>query len=115
MRKYLMVLLAVLGFAFTATAQEKKSKNAKVDVEVKGNCDMCKKRIEKAAFSVKGVKSAEWHQDDQTLHLIINEHKTNALKVEEAVAKSGHDTKDVKATKDDYDNLHGCCQYDRES
>ena len=115
MRKYLMVLLAVLGVAFTGTAQEKKNKNAKVDVEVKGNCDMCKKRIEKAAFGVKGVKSAEWHSDDQTLHLIIDENKTTAFKVQESVAKAGHDTKEVKAEKDTYDNLHGCCQYDRES
>ena len=76
MKKYLLVLLAVLGVAFTSTAQEKKNKNAKVDVEVKGNCDMCKKRIEKAAFGVKGVKSAEWHSDDQMLHLIIDENKT---------------------------------------
>lgn len=115
MKKYLLVLLAVLGVAFTSTAQEKKNKNAKVDVEVKGNCDMCKKRIEKAAFGVKGVKSAEWHSDDQTLHLIIDENKTTALKVQESVAKAGHDTKDVKATKENYDGLHGCCQYDRES
>ena len=115
MRKYLLVLLAVLGVAFTSTAQEKKNKNAKVDVEVKGNCDMCKKRIEKAAFGVKGVKSAEWHSDDQMLHLIIDENKTTPLKVEEAVAKAGHDTKDVKATQDNYDSLHGCCQYDREA
>lgn len=115
MKRYLLVLLAVLGVAFTSTAQEKKSKNAKVDVEVKGNCDMCKKRIEKAAFGVKGVKSADWHSDDQTLHLIIDENKTTALKVQESVAKAGHDTKDVKATKDNYENLHGCCQYDRES
>ena len=115
MKKYLLVLLAVLGVAFTTTAQEKKNKNAKVDVEVKGNCDMCKKRIEKAAFGVKGVKSAEWHADDQTLHLIIDENKTTPLKIEEAVAKAGHDTKDVKATKENYDGLHGCCQYDRES
>lgn len=115
MKKYLLVLLAVLGVAFTSTAQEKKNKNAKVDVEVKGNCDMCKKRIEKAAFGVKGVKSAEWHSDDQTLHLIIDENKTTALKVQESVAKAGHDTKDVKATKENYDGLHGCCKYDRES
>jgi len=115
MKKYLLVLLAVLGVAFTSTAQEKKNKNAKVDVEVKGNCDMCKKRIEKAAFGVKGVKSAEWHSDDQTLHLIIDENKTTALKVQESVAKAGHDAKEVKAEKDTYDNLHGCCQYDRES
>lgn len=115
MKKYLVLMLAVLGVAFTSTAQEKKNKNAKVDVEVKGNCDMCKKRIEKAAFGVKGVKSAEWHSDDQTLHLIIDENKTTALKVQESVAKAGHDTKEVKATKENYDGLHGCCQYDRES
>ena len=115
MKKYLLVLLAVLGVAFTSTAQEKKNKNAKVDVEVKGNCDMCKKRIEKAAFGVKGVKSADWHQDDQTLHLIIDENKTTALKVQESVAKAGHDTKEVKATEENYESLHGCCKYDRES
>lgn len=115
MKKYLVLMMAVLGVAFSSQAQEKKSKNAKVDVEVKGNCDMCKKRIEKAAFSVKGVKSAEWHADDQTLHLIIDENKTSSLKVEEAVGEAGHDTKNIKASNANYDNLHGCCQYERES
>ena len=53
MRKLVLVaLVAVLGF--TVNAQEKKSKNKKVEVEVNGNCSMCEKRIEKAAFSVKG-------------------------------------------------------------
>jgi|SRR5690606_19203466 len=115
MKKYLLLLLAVLGTVVSTQAQEKKNKNAKVDVEVKGNCDMCKKRIEKAAFTVKGVKSATWHADDQMLHLIIDENKTDALKVQQAVAKVGHDTKQVKATDEDYKNLHGCCLYDRES
>lgn len=115
MKKYLVLMMAVLGVAFTSTAQEKKSKNAKVDVEVKGNCDMCKKRIEKAAFGVKGVKSATWHADDQMLHLIIDENNTSSKKVQESVAKGGHDTKEVKATTDNYDNLHGCCKYERES
>jgi copper chaperone CopZ len=74
---------------------------------------MCKKRIEKAAFSVKGVKSAEYHIDDQTLHLIINEEKSSTLDVKKAVAKVGHDTDEVKATQEDYDKLHGCCMYER--
>lgn len=107
-------MMAVLGVAFTSTAQEKKSKNAKVDVEVKGNCDMCKKRIEKAAFGVKGVKSATWHADDQMLHLIIDENKTSSKKVQESVAKAGHDTKEVKATDEAYNTLHHCCVYERE-
>ena len=114
MKKYLVLMMAVLGVAFTSTAQEKKSKNAKVDVEVKGNCDMCKKRIEKAAFGVKGVKSAEWHADDQTLHLIIDENKTSSKKVQESIAKVGHDTKEVKATDEAYNTLHHCCVYERE-
>ena len=106
-----VLLLSVIGFS--SQAQEKKSKNAKKDIEVKGNCEMCKKRIEKAAFAVPGVKSAEWHQDDQTLHVIVNEEKADALKIQQAVAKAGHDTKDVRATDEDYSKLHTCCSYDR--
>lgn len=106
-------MLAVLGVAFSSQAQEKKSKNAKVDVEVKGNCDMCKKRIEKAAFGVKGVKSADWNAANQKLYLILDENKTDVLKVQKAVAEAGHDTKEVKASQDDYEGLHFCCKYDR--
>src|SRR5690554_4799542 len=114
MKKYVIMILAVLGVAFSSQAQEKKNKNAKADVEVKGNCDMCKKRIEKAAFGVKGVKSATWHSEDQILHLIIDENKTDVLKVQKAVAEAGHDTKEVKSSQDDYEDLHFCCKYDRE-
>lgn len=108
----LMVVVTLLGF--TVQAQEKKNKNAKHDVTVNGNCEMCKKRIEKAAFSVKGVKSAEYHIDDHTLHLIINEEKCSTTDVKKAVAKVGHDTDEVKATDEDYEKLHACCQYERQ-
>ena len=78
-----------------------------------GNCEQCKKRIEKAAFSVSGVKSAEWGIDDHKLHLIINEEKCSVTDVKKAVAKVGHDTDDVKSTDETYNNLHSCCKYDR--
>ena len=113
MKNILLVLVMVL-VGFTTQAQEKKNKNAKHDVTVKGNCEMCKKRIEKAAYAVPGVKSAQWHADDQTLHLIINEEKTSDLEVQKAVAKAGHDTGKVKATDEDYAKLHTCCAYERE-
>ena len=111
--KKLMFVLFVSLIGFTSQAQEKKNKNAKKDIEVRGNCEMCKKRIEKAAYTVSGVKSAEWHQDDQTLHLIINEEKTNDFEVRKAVAKVGHDTDKVRATDEDYKKLHTCCAYER--
>ncbi len=113
MKKYIMMSLMAMGVVASTNAQQKPNKNAKHDIEVRGNCDMCKKRIEKAAFSVKGVKSAEWHSEDQTLHLILNETKAKPIDVENAVAKVGHDTKNVKARNEDYDKLHNCCVYER--
>lgn len=105
----MMLLFVILSMQ----SQEQKNKNAKYDIEVNGNCEMCKKRIEKAAFSVKGVKSADWHIDDHMLHLIINEEKCSVTDVKQAIIKVGHDTEDLKATKEDYDKLHGCCMYER--
>lgn len=108
------ILAMMLVFVTLLTqAQEKKNKNAKYDVEVNGNCEQCKKRIEKAAFSVPGVKSAEWHIDDHMLHLIINEEKVSLLDVKKAIAKIGHDTDEVKTTDEVYEKLHHCCKYER--
>ena len=94
-------------------AQEKKDKNAKHEISVNGNCEMCKKRIEKAAYSIKGVKSATWHQDHHDMHLIIDENKCSIDDVHAAVAEAGHDTNKVKAKDEVYEELHGCCQYER--
>lgn len=110
--KNIILGMLLLFVGFTSQAQEK-NKNAKHNIEVNGNCEMCKKRIEKAAYSVKGVKSAIWHADDHTLHLILNEEKCSALDVKKAIAKVGHDTDEVKATDEQYSALHGCCMYER--
>jgi outer membrane receptor for monomeric catechols len=78
-------IIAVLFLTFTGfsvQAQEAKNKNEKVELHASGNCEMCKKRIEKAAFSVSGVKSANWHVDGGTLYLIANEQKTNVLEIQ---------------------------------
>ncbi|AWH85064.1 metal transporter [Flavobacterium album] len=112
MKRLILILLITLT-GLSVQAQEKKDKNAKYEIEVKGNCDQCKKRIEKAAYSVKGVKSAVWHEDQQDLDLIIDETKCSLNDVRAAIAKAGHDTDTIKAEKADYDNLHSCCKYDR--
>jgi copper chaperone CopZ len=92
----------------------KKSKNAKYTFEVNGNCEQCKKRIEKAAFSVSGVKMALWNIETHEMTVIINEEKCSLLDVKKAIAKIGHDTKEVKATDEVYEKLHTCCKYERE-
>jgi periplasmic mercuric ion binding protein len=110
--KKLVIIIVMALVGFTTQAQEK-NKNAKIVFEVNGNCGMCQKRIQKAALSVEGVKSAVWDIDSHQLSLIINEEKCTPLAVKKAVAKVGHDSDEVKATKEDYDRLHGCCMYER--
>jgi len=108
---FLILLMTIIGFS--AQGQEKKNKNAKYTTEVNGNCEQCQKRIQKAAYSVSGVKSASWSIETHQLSLIINEEKCSLMDVKKAIAKVGHDTDSVKSTKEDYDNLHTCCQYER--
>lgn len=111
--KNILLLLLISLIGFSVQAQDKKSKNAKYLIGVTGNCEMCKKRIEKAAYSVYGVKLAVWNPDNQQLKLILNEQKATKDQIEKAVAKAGHDTENVKATDEDYAKLHDCCVYDR--
>ena len=111
--KNVFLVLLMTMFAFSAYSQENKNKNAKYTTEVNGNCEQCQKRIQKAAFSVPGVKSASWDIGTHQLSLIINEEKCSLADVKKAIAKVGHDTDSIKSTKEDYDNLHHCCQYDR--
>jgi len=111
--KNILFGMLLLMVTFSARAQEQKNKNAKYTIEVNGNCELCKKRIEKAAFSISGVKYAIWNVDTHQLNLILNEEKTTLLDVKKAVARAGHDTDVVKATEEAYSNLHSCCQYER--
>ena len=101
-----VILLALVSFSVNA-----QKKNAKLTIEVDGVCMMCKKRIEKAALNTKGVKYANWNVSSHELMLIIDERKTNEKMVCQSLADAGHDTKEVKASKDAYDNLHSCCKY----
>ena len=74
---------------------------------------MCENRIETAAKSVDGVTAADWDKDTKMLALTFDESKTNIHKVHTAVAKVGHDTDMHKAKDEVYNNLPGCCKYER--
>jgi copper chaperone CopZ len=112
MKKYITILLLML-IGFSVQAQVKKNKNAKYVIEVNGNCEQCQKRIQKAAFSVEGLKSVVWNIETHQLNVILNEEKCSLLDVKKAIAKVGHDTDEVKATYAVYEKLHHCCLYER--
>ncbi|MCA0959074.1 heavy-metal-associated domain-containing protein [Muricauda ruestringensis] len=100
---FVIMLISVVGFA--------QDKNKKMTFEVDGKCEMCKMRIEKAALDVSGVKYATWDVASHQLSLVMDERKTNSMKIKSAIAAVGHDTKELKATQEAYDAVHPCCKY----
>lgn len=112
--KNLFLGMMLIIMTLSTQAQEKKNKNAKYTIKVNGNCELCQKRIQKAAFSVDGVKTATWSIETHKLEVTLNEEKSTVTEIKKAVAKVGHDAGEVRATNETYEKLHHCCQYERE-
>ncbi|MBU1010652.1 MAG: cation transporter [Bacteroidetes bacterium] len=81
--------------------------------KVYGNCGMCEKRIEKAAKAIDGVASADWNKGTKMMEVTFDETKTDLDKIQQAIAKAGHDTEGFEADAKTYDALPDCCHYDR--
>ena len=115
--KTLSLFAAIMFSIFsinTSTAQTAhRALRAKTEtIKVWGNCGMCKTTIEKTAKKA-GAKTANWNEDSKELKVSYAINKTSSAKIQEAIAKSGYDTQDFTADNKAYDNLHGCCKYDR--
>ena len=104
-------IITLTLFLFIGITGFTQNKNAKASIEVDGVCLMCKKRIEKACFKTKGVKSAVWNVKTHELKLIYDERKTDLKTISKNIAAVGHDTKDLKATDEAYASVHPCCKY----
>ncbi len=85
-----------------------------VEITVLGNCGMCKDRIERAALTVRGVRSATWNQQEQKLTLAFRTDRTDLETIERAIAKAGHDTENFITDEETHANLHHCCIYERD-
>lgn len=115
MKRQYVVLAFLLVFAalFTATAQKYPVTAVKKEnIKVWGECGMCKKKIEAASKNA-GALAADWNEDSKILSVSFNIFKTNATKIEEAVAAAGYDTRDVAANGGAYNKLPVCCHYER--
>ncbi|MBA2500859.1 MAG: cation transporter [Chitinophagaceae bacterium] len=105
--KLFSVLTLFIGMGQFSFAQA-----VKETIKVSGNCGMCKNKIEKAAKTA-GATYAAWDADTKLLTVEYQHTSSNNAKIQKAVAATGYDTKDVKASDEAYNNLHGCCKYER--
>lgn len=80
---------------------------------VYGNCTLCEKRIESSLAHVEGVNSADWEVDTKVMTVIYDNEVISLDEIKKKVADAGHDTDKFQANEKAYNNLPGCCQYDR--
>ena len=88
--------------------------NKSAEFPVYGICNMCKSRIENTARKTVGVGNAKWDKKTKILKVKYDSEQVSVDQIKEALAARGHDTEDIKATSDAYDNLPACCLYDRD-
>ncbi|MCB0577798.1 MAG: heavy-metal-associated domain-containing protein [Phaeodactylibacter sp.] len=80
---------------------------------VYGNCGMCKRKIEGAVSEVQGVEYANW---DVASKVMTVKYEAGAVKLDDIkarIAAVGYDSETHRAPDEVYNNLHGCCQYER--
>jgi hypothetical protein len=85
-------------------------------IKVSGTCSMDKRRIETAAYTVEGVKTAVWDEYTQVLTLKYSVFKKDAAdNVQKKIASVGNDTEKYRAGDMVYQRLPDCCHYTRKS
>ena len=92
---------------------EKENRGLKTEmIKVGGMCNMDKKRIEKAAYSVEGVVEASWTEETEILTVKYQRYRKNLIdEVQKKIAEKGNDTEKYKADDKIYNALPKCCHY----
>lgn len=105
--------LSIVVLLLSVIISHAQIKNAKIDtLKVSGNCEMCKKTIEKAG-NKKNVAKVVWNTDTKLATITYDVKKTNSDAVLKRIALSGYDNEKYFAPDNVYANLHGCCKYER--
>ncbi|MFV8347369.1 heavy-metal-associated domain-containing protein [Flavobacterium sp. ZB4P13] len=110
-KKLLMAMTLLLSVTFASAQIKNKTTET---VKINGNCGMCKKTIETAA-NIDKVAKVNWDTNTKTATVTYDTKKTNLDAILKRVADAGYDNEKFNAQNAVYDELHGCCQYDREA
>ncbi|MFP4287667.1 MAG: heavy-metal-associated domain-containing protein [Bacteroidota bacterium] len=108
----IVLFISLLSFV-NKPAEAVNKKTTETEIKVLGNCGMCKERIENAAYSVRGVRKADWDEQSKMLTLVYRNDRTEQETIERAIAKAGHDTENIITDEETHANLHHCCIYPR--
>ena len=111
--KLISKILVAITILLSFTSCNAQIKNAKTEtVKIYGNCDMCEKTIEKAG-NLKKIAKVDWNVDTKMATLTYDSQTTTQEAILKRIAAAGYDSDAFQATTEAYDDLPGCCQYER--
>jgi len=110
--KNILMLTALLVSFASSHAQIKNEET--ITEKISGNCDMCKKTIEKAG-NLKNSASVNWDKDTKMATISYDVKKTNKDEILKRIALAGYDSELFLAPDDAYNSLPNCCKYNREN
>ena len=113
----LTISIVTPSVANTATnlAYSLHKENTTKTFKVYGNCGMCEETIEGSLKGVKGIKKADWNKETKMMEVTFDSETISLDEIKKKIASVGYDTEEFRATEKAYNNLAGCCQYDRPS
>ncbi len=108
-----IICITALVVLTTATGLSQVSNTETETVKVYGNCEMCEKTIEKAAYK-KSISKADWNEKTKMAVITYNSKKTTLDAVLKNIALAGYDNQRFLAPDAAYNKLPDCCKYSRE-
>ncbi|MBC7866829.1 MAG: cation transporter [Gloeobacteraceae cyanobacterium ES-bin-316] len=110
MKKYFqLTFLALAGFVFSATAQQKTTGKAEIKTP-SIQCEMCKAKIEKYLMRQEGVTGVKVDVKKKVTGVTWLTDRTNIENIKAAIATVGYDADDVTAEEASYKKLPPCCK-----
>jgi mercuric ion binding protein len=103
--KYLL-FTSLLALIFSCS----KMQNKEAEFYVRGNCEMCKERIETSLKATNGVTNAVWDVKSSVLKVSYDSTLVKEMELHKAVASTGHGTKLVEMNGEAHDALPECCK-----
>ena len=108
-------IMVAISILLSYTISNAQIKNAITEeVKIYGNCGMCEKTIEEVGNNKK-IAQVDWNKDTKMATLTYDAKKTNKEEILKRIALVGYDSDAFLAPTDVYENLPGCCQYEREA
>ena len=118
MTKYIFSVILLVGLLSGTYGQEISIEESGLKLQsetftVYGNCGMCKRTIEGSLKAEVGISEAIWDIESGEMKVSFDSKSISLEDIKQKIAHVGYDTDTHRAKVDVYNNLPGCCQYDR--